>query len=63
MDRLLVKYGMEHANACKLPMNPGSDLESLPIFNMPDKIVVRAHVALIGVLLYIAIPCLSSATP
>jgi len=44
-------------------MNPGSDLESLPIFNMPDKIVVRAHVALIGELLYIAIPCLSSATP
>jgi len=36
-------------------MNPGSDLESIRIFNMPDKIVVRAHAALIGELLYIAI--------
>jgi len=36
-------------------MNPGSDLESLPIFNMPDKIVVFAHAGLIGELVYIAI--------
>ena len=55
IDRLLVKYGMEHANTCKLPINPGSDLESLPIFDTPDKIVVRAYAALIGELLYIAI--------
>jgi len=55
MDRLLVKYGMEHANACKLPMNPGSDLESLLILDTPDKIVVCAYAALIGELLYIAI--------
>ena len=30
-------------------------LESLPIFDTPDKIVVRAYAALIGELLYIAI--------
>ena len=36
-------------------MNPGSDLESLPIFNTPDKIVVLAYAALFGELLYIAI--------
>jgi len=46
---------MEYVNACNLPMNLGSDLESLPIFNTPDKIVVRAYAALIGELLYIAI--------
>jgi len=55
IDRLLVKYGMEHANACKLPMNPGSNLESLPILDTPDIIVVRAYAALIGQLLYIVI--------
>ena len=55
IDRLLVKYGMEHANACKLPMNPGSDLKSLPILDTPDKIVVCAYAALIGELLYITI--------
>jgi len=55
IDRLLLKYGMENANACKLPMNPGSDLDSLPILDTPDKIVVRAYVSLIGELLYIAI--------
>jgi len=26
----MVKYGMTNANACKLPMNPGSNLDSLP---------------------------------
>jgi len=36
-------------------MNPGSDLDSLPILDMPDKIVVHAYAALIGELLYIAI--------
>ena len=36
-------------------MNPGSDLDSLPILDTPDKIVVRAYVSLIGELLYIAI--------
>jgi len=36
-------------------MNPGSDLELLPILDTPDKIVVRAFAALIGELLYIAI--------
>jgi len=45
----------ENSNTCKLPINPGSDLESLPIFDTPDKIVVRAYAALIGELLYIAI--------
>ena len=55
IQRLLVKYGMEHTNACKLPMNPGSDLDSLPIPDKPDKLVVHAYAALIGELLYIAI--------
>jgi len=55
IDRLLLKYGMENANACKLSMNPGSDLDSLPILDTPDKIVVHAYAALIGELLYIAI--------
>jgi len=55
IDCLLVKYGMERANACSLPMNPSSNLESLPILDTPDKIVVRAYVALIGKLLFIAI--------
>ena len=32
-----------------------SDLDSLPILDTPDKIVVRAFAALIGELLYIAI--------
>jgi len=43
IDCLLLKYGMENANACKLPMNPGSDLDSLPILDTPDKIVVHAY--------------------
>jgi len=51
--RLLVKYGMTNANACKLPMNPGSDLDSLPTPDVPDKIVVHAYAALIGELLYL----------
>jgi len=55
IDRLLVKYGMEHANPCKLPMNTGSDLESLPILDTPDKLVVYVYAALIRELLYIAI--------
>jgi len=55
IDRLLVKYGMENANACKLPMNPGSDLDSLPVLDMPDEIVVHAYAARIGEILYIAI--------
>ena len=55
IDRLLVKYGKENANACKLPMNPGSGLDSLPILDTPDKIVVHAYAALIGELLYIII--------
>ena len=55
IDRLLLKYGMENANACKLPMNPGSDLDSLSILDTPDQIVVHAYAALIGELLYIAI--------
>jgi len=46
---------MENANACKLPMDPGCDLDSLPILDTPDKIVVHAYAALIGELLYIAI--------
>ena len=41
IDRLLVKCGMEHANACKLPMNPGSDLDLLPVLDTPDKLVVH----------------------
>jgi hypothetical protein len=55
IDCLLVKYGMTNANACKLPMNPGSDLDSLPTPDVPDKIVVHAYAALIGELLYMAI--------
>jgi len=55
IDRLLVKYGMTNANACKLSTNPGSDLDSLPTPDVPDKIVVHAYAALIGELLYIAI--------
>jgi len=55
IDRLLVKYGMKMLILAKLPINPGSDLESLPIIDTPDKIVVRAYAALIGELLYIAI--------
>jgi len=46
---------MEQANPCKLPMNPGSDLDSLPILDTPDKLVVHAYAALIVELLYIAI--------
>jgi len=53
--RLLVKYGMKNANPCKLPMNPGSNLDSPPIFDTPGKLVVHAYAALIGGLLYIAI--------
>ena len=55
IQRLLIKYGMEHTKICKLPMNPGSDLDSLPIPDTPDKLVVHAYAALIGELLYIAI--------
>ena len=51
IDRLLVKYGMENANACKLQINPGSDLDSLPVLDKPDKIVVHSCAALIGELL------------
>jgi len=51
---------MENANVCKLPTNPGSNLDTLAILDTPDKIVVHAYVALIGKLLCIAI---SSATP
>jgi len=43
------------ANACKLPMNLGSDLDSLPILQTPDKIVVHAYAVLIDEILYIAI--------
>ena len=35
-------------------MNPGSDLDSLPILDTPDKLVVHAYAAHIGELLYIA---------
>jgi len=55
INHLFVKYVIENTNALKLPMNPGSDLDSLPVFNTPDKIVVHAYAALIGELLYIAI--------
>ena len=48
-----VQHG--NANACQLLMNPGSDLDSLPVLDMPDTIVVRAFASLIGELLYIAI--------
>ena len=30
IDRLLVKYGMEHANTCKLPINPDSAINRFP---------------------------------
>jgi len=45
---------MTNANACKLPTNPGSDLDSLLTSDVPDKIVVHAYAALICEL-YIAI--------
>jgi len=48
----LVKYGIPNADACKLLMNPGSDLDSLPVLDTPDKIVVQAYAELIGELLY-----------
>jgi len=55
IDRLLVKYFMENANAGKLPMNPGSGLDSIPVLDMPDKIVMLGSTALMSELLYIAI--------
>jgi len=55
INRLLVKYGMKNANACKLPMDPGFNLDSLPVLGTSDKIVVHAYAALIGELLYIVI--------
>jgi len=51
IDCLFVKYGMTNANACKLPMNPGFDLDALPTPDVPDKIVVRAYADLIGEIL------------
>ena len=42
---------MTNANACKLPMNPGFDLDALPTPDVPDKIVVRAYADLIGEIL------------
>jgi len=53
--RLLVKYGKKNANPCKLPMNPGSNLDSPPILDTPGKLVVHAYAALVEGLLYIAI--------
>jgi len=38
-----------------VPMNLGSDLDSLPVLDTPDKIVVHAYAARIGELLYVAI--------
>jgi len=55
VDRLLVKYGMTNANACKLPMDPGSDLDSLPTLDVPDKFVAHAYAAPIGEFLSMAI--------
>ena len=55
IDSLLVKYGMTNANACKLPLKPESDLDSLPNPDVLDKIVIHTYAALIGELLYIAI--------
>ena len=39
IDHLLVKYGTENSHACMVPMNLGSDLDSLPVLDTPDKIV------------------------
>ena len=39
IDRFLIKYGMTNANACKLLMNPGFDLDMLPNPDVPDKIL------------------------
>ena len=61
IHHLLVKYGMM-PTLCKLPMNPGAGLDSLPILDNPDELV-HSYAALIGELLYIAIdtvPQLSS---
>jgi len=46
IHHLLVKYGMM-PTLCKLPMNPGAGLDSLPILDNPDKLV-HAYAALIG---------------
>jgi len=45
IHHLLVKYGMM-PTLCKLPMNPGAGLDSLPILDNPDKLV-HAYAALI----------------
>ena len=29
-------FSMENVNACKMPKNPGSDLDSLPVLDTPD---------------------------
>ena len=46
IHHLLVKYSMM-PTICKLPMNPGSGLDSLLILDDPDKLV-HAYAALIG---------------
>jgi len=48
VDRILVQYGMKNSSACKLPMNPGSNLDSLSTPDVPDKIFAHAYAALIG---------------
>jgi len=40
-------------------MDPGSDLDSLPILDTPDKIVAHAYAALLGELLHITINTVS----
>ena len=34
--RVLVQYSMENVNACKMPKNPRSDLDSLPVLDTLD---------------------------
>ena len=52
---LLAKYGMTDCNTTKIPLSPSSDLESLPIPDKPDEVVVKLYASLVGELLYIAI--------
>ena len=53
IDRLFVKYGMTNANACKLPLNPGSGIDSLPTPDVLDKVVMYVYASLNVELLYI----------
>jgi hypothetical protein len=52
---LLKKYGMVECKVKALPISASVDLDSLPIPDTPDKVVVHLYASLVGELLYIAI--------